>query len=462
MATLTKLAGSAVVLATLFWLAVAAAGEAPGTPGTTPADAGSPQAAQGAPATGQGPGAAAKEIRLVPWVDYTGDLWRRPALTGDWGGTRQQWMDKGLRFDLSLIQTIQGNWAGGTADKSPYQLNARYGIQLDTGKAGLWPGGMLVVRGESKYGKSNNPNTGALMPVNNLSLYPVPDDDVTSLTDVYAVQFLAEWVGLLVGKVTLHETNVFASKDDEQFMNTAFIFNAAPATTVPLNGLAFNVLLFPTKWLHVTTMVIDTEGTATRSGFDTVFKRGTSLLQVAEFIIKPFGLPGHQRIGWTYTDKSRIQLEQNPHLIIEAIITGSTAGLQRKSSDWSFIYDFDQYLYMVPGKPDQGFGLFGRIGVTDGKVNPIQQFYSIGLGGKGLIPGRDRDSFGVGYYYVVLSDKLPPLIRRGARDEQGVEIYYNVAVTPWLHIAPDLQIISPARKSVDTTVVAGVRVKIDF
>jgi porin len=406
--------------------------------------------------------AAAQEVRLVPWVDYTGDLWRRPALTGDWGGTRQTLMDKGVRFDLSIIQTLQGNWAGGTADKSPYQMNARYGIQLDTGKAGLWPGGMLVLKGESKYGNSNNGNTGGLMPVNTLSLYPAPQDDITTLSDLYAVQFLAEWVGLLAGKMTLKETNVFASKDDEQFLNAAFNFNLAPATTVPLNALVAGVILLPTKWLTITTMAIDSEGTATRSGFDTAFKRGTTVFQNWEFTIKPFGLPGHQRLGWSWSDKSRIQFGQTPRAIIGAIITDDTSGLARKDSDWSFVYDFDQYLYMVPGKADQGFGLFGRIGLTDGEVNPIQQFYSIGFGGKGLIPGRDRDSFGIGYYYVVLSDKLPQLIQNRSRDEQGVELYYNIAVTPWFHVTPDLQIISPARKSVDTTVVAGLRVKIDF
>ncbi|MFI5340141.1 MAG: carbohydrate porin [Candidatus Methylomirabilales bacterium] len=244
-------------------------------------------------------GAAAEEVRLVPWVDYTGDLWRRPALTGDWGGTRQTLMDKGLRFDLSFIQTLQGNWAGGTADKSPYQMNARYGIQLDTGKAGLWPGGLLVLKGESKYGNSNNGNTGALLPVNTLSLYPAPQDDITTLSDLYAVQFLADWVGVLAGKMTFHDTNVFASKDDEQFLNAAFNFDPAVATTIPLNALAAGVILLPTKWLTITTMAIDSEGTATRSGFDTVFKPGTSLYQMAEFSITPFGLPGHQRIGWT-------------------------------------------------------------------------------------------------------------------------------------------------------------------
>lgn len=41
-------------------------------------------------------------------------------------------------------------------------------------------------------------------------------------------------------------------------------------------------------------------------------------------------------------------------------------------------------------------------------------------------------------------------------------MYYNIAITPWCHVTPDLQIIDPARSSVDTTVVAALRVKIDF
>ncbi|HHT9111130.1 MAG TPA: carbohydrate porin [Candidatus Brocadiaceae bacterium] len=400
--------------------------------------------------------------RLVPWLDYTGGLWHSAGLTGDWAGTRQQLMDKVIRFDMSLIQTLQGNWTGGTDFDYPYQGNVRYGIQLDTGKAGLWPGGLFVARGETRYGNSNNLNTGALMPVNTVSLFPVPEKDVTALTDLYYMQFLAPWVGIMAGKMSMRETNVFASNETEQFMNTAFIFNPALATTVPIDALAGSVILRPTKWLTVPTMVFDSEGTADHSGFDTVFNRGTTVFQQAIIEIKPFGLAGHQRVGWTWSDKSRIQFEQNPWEIISAIITGSTAGLERKGHDWSFIYDFDQYVYTVPGKQNQGFGLFGRFGLTDGEVNPVQEFYSIGLSGKGLIPGRDNDSFGVGYYFLSISDKLPRIIEQRTQDEQGVELYYNIAITPWLHITPDLQVIEPVSKNVNTTVVAGVRMKIDF
>jgi carbohydrate-selective porin OprB len=32
------------------------------------------------------------------------------------------------------------------------------------------------------------------------------------------------------------------------------------------------------------------------------------------------------------------------------------------------------------------------------------------------------------------------------RDEQGVEAYYSFAVTPWMKLTPDIQVIRPAQK----------------
>jgi len=44
--------------------------------------------------------------RMIPVLDYSGDFWTRPALTGDWGGVRQDLMNKGIQFNLSLTQII--------------------------------------------------------------------------------------------------------------------------------------------------------------------------------------------------------------------------------------------------------------------------------------------------------------------------------------------------------------------
>jgi porin len=301
------------------------------------------------------------------------------------------------------------------------------------------------------------------MPVDMNALFPVPKQDKATLSELYYLQFLTPWLGVMAGKMSPRDANVFAHDETEQFMNIAFNINPVIGTTLPiLCTLAAGGILRPRDWFMLTTLALDSEGGCDKSGFDTVLKRGTSVIQTAEFTIKPFGLPGHQRVGWTWTDRSQIQFSQSPIDIIEAIITGSTAGLKREKKDWSVIYDFDQYLYLQPGSTDRGLGLFGRVGVGNKIVNPIQGFYSIGLSGKGLVPGREKDSFGIGYYYIHLSEELPRFIKKRGRDEQGGELYYNVAVTPWLHLTPDLQIIHPAAKKVNTTVVGGLRFKADF
>src|SRR5262245_47186449 len=51
----------------------------------------------------------------LPQIDnYSGDLWSRPALTGDWGGWRNTLAKKGINLDVDLVQDVQGLNAGGS------------------------------------------------------------------------------------------------------------------------------------------------------------------------------------------------------------------------------------------------------------------------------------------------------------------------------------------------------------
>ena len=75
-------------------------------------------------------------------------------------------------------------------------------------------------------------------------------------------------------------------------------------------------------------------------------------------------------------------------------------------------YNFDQYVYTEPGPEDRGVGLFGRLGFADDDVNSVERFYSIGVGGKGVIPGRGRDSFGGAFYYVEITDQFQDILAR--------------------------------------------------
>ena len=99
--------------------------------------------------------------------------------------------------------------------------------------------------------------------------------------------------------------------------------------------------------------------------------------------------------------------------------------------------------------------------MADDNTNPIERFYSIGVGGQGIIPGRDKDTFGIGYFYSELSDKLPSVFDV-LGDGQGVEMFYNAEIRPWLHVTADYQIIDSGLKTNETAHVFGLRVKTNF
>jgi porin len=419
------------------------------------------------------------EATLFPVPDFTSDIWKRAKLTGDWFGLRSKMASHGVQLDVDNVHTFQGVTSGGLDTTGRYLGNAEIVLKLDSQKMGLWPGGFLLVRGEAAFGTGVNAATGALLPVNTRPILSLPAKDEMVLSHVVFTQFLSEKFAVALGKLdtTGGDANEFAhGRGDDKFMNLAFSINPIALRTVPYSTLGMGLVFLPTKDWIMSFSAIDTEGTTTRTGFDTLFKDGTTLAAETRLTIRPFGLTGHQLISFMWSNGDFTSLGQDPRTLISSALLGTS--LKRESGSWAFMYNFDQYVYQKAEDPTQGFGIFGRFGISDGKANPVHQFYSFGFGGKGLIPTRGHDRFGIGYYYMKISgnlrDTFPPLLlnRVGLDHEQGVELFYNIAVTPWLHVTPDLQFVDAARnkspivtaggKSIGTAVVAGMRVKIDF
>jgi porin len=89
----------------------------------------------------------------------------------------------------------------------------------------------------------------------------------------------------------------------------------------------------------------------------------------------------------------------------------------------------------------------------------MHYFYSIGVGGKGVIPGRPLDQFGIGYYYLDIKNPTftgPLTTRSFLRDEQGFEAYYNIALLPWMKLTPNIQIVRPSQKDVVSVTTGGI------
>jgi len=75
--------------------------------------------------------------------------------------------------------------------------------------------------------------------------------------------------------------------------------------------------------------------------------------------------------------------------------------------------------------------------------------------------GQD-DRFGIGWYYLGLSDEFGPVLTALLDDGQGVELYYDIALTERCRLALDLQVVEPNSVGADTAVVLGIRSHVEF
>jgi porin len=402
---------------------------------------------------------------LWPVPDYTGDLKTRPALTGDWSGHRTKMAEKGITLSVNNVTTYQNILDGGRDEVDEVGGSLDYELHLDFQKMGLWPGAFVRLYAETQYGNFVNSQTGAALGVNLDGMLPLINDSTTTLTGAVFYQFLSENLGLFFGKVdTLDgDLNEFAhGRGNDQFLNQNLVFNSVTLLTTPVSayGGGFIVIL-PGENNIFSVAVLDPNGQPDEWDLGDTFEDGALLSAEMRLEVNPFGQKGHQLFGGTYSTSDYIMLEQNGRFpFLRYVLTGDSSHLEKDES-WCFYYNFDQYVYTEENDPRQGFGLFGRYGIADDKTSPIKQFFSLGIGGQGIIPGRDNDTFGIGYFYLELSDKVP-MLSNVLDDSKGVEIFYNIEVTPWLHVTPDFQIIEPSLKHIDKAYIAGLRVKIDI
>ncbi len=393
--------------------------------------------------------------------DYSKERKSRPTLTGRFG-VRTDLAEKGITFSVDSIHTYQNIVDGGTDSGGEYGGSNDYELYLDLGKMGLMPGAFVRIFGETKFGDFVNGNTGTGTAVNTDGLFPEISRQSSTLTAFTYYQFLSEWFALFAGKLDAldGDSNAFAgARGKKQFLNQNFVFNPVTLRTAPYSTLGGGALVvLPEERGTFNIAVLDPNGVPSKVGFDDAFDGGFVLASELKLNVKPFGLPGHQLFGGTWSSKDYTSLGQDlRRLYFEAIVTGIPPSLATSETSWSFYYNFDQYLYVEDEDPSQGIGIFGRFGIADKDTNPVENFYSLGVGGKGIIPGRDEDTFGLGYYYLNTSDKF-----RLAHEGQGFEAFYNVEIRPWLHITPDFQIIDSAVRSVETNFITGIRFKIDL
>lgn len=414
-----------------------------------------------------------------PKNPYAGDLRTRSRALGDLGGVRSKLAEKGITFDLFATQYYSRIVQAGIDQDSGFGGKLDYLLNVDGGKLGLAKGLFLNLHGETRYGESLNDVDGLISPSNLVLSLPKDNQNITALTGVKITQAFSENFVVFGGKInTLDDLPLRYSAElglggagRGGFQNTSLVFNPIAARTVPYSTAGGGFAILSEGQPLFTMTFLDPMERAT-IGLEDLFDRGVVYVPDLTFRTQFFGLPGIYDVSGTYSTASYTSVDPSAYLnVLGQRLRGRAQGLTparlgapREDNSWSVSGSFYQALFVRPDIENASMGAFGSVGLSDGNPNPVQFTASFGVGGRSLFRNRPIDVFGIGYFYTGLSDDFKRLTARFApqRDERGLEAFYNYAITPWARLSTDIQVILPSDKTVDTTVIGGLRFQVLF
>ena len=110
----------------------------------------------------------------------------------------------------------------------------------------------------------------------------------------------------------------------------------------------------------------------------------------------------------------------------------------------------------------EGWGIFGSLSFADPDTNPWKTSVAFGVGGRGVIPGRPNDLFGIGGFY---NDLTSSRLQTGTGFEEnytGMEAFYNFAITPAARLSANLQYLPSVEPGVDDSLMISGRLQFVF
>lgn len=384
-----------------------------------------------------------------------------PHLLGGKDGFRERLADAGVTILADNTGFYIGNTNGGFAQAFDYAGHGDYCVLADGGKLGVYDGLYLKLRAEHRYGETIVGNVGCFISPTLIADLPVYNSEELYLTNVLLTQELTDAFSVFAGKMdTLDgDMNAFAhGRGKTQFSNMGFVFNPIVGATVPYSTLGAGFVFHPEDGPMAMVTVLNSTDTTATSGFDTLFSDGMLLSAAVRLPTNFFDLPGHQLVGGTWNSRLYTSIAE-AYIPYPAVPTPSFRG------SWCLYWNFDQFLFVDTADATRGWGPFGRAGVADPNTSPINAFLSFGVGGNVLGRMRRDDTFGVGWYWASASPQIGTLITSQlgpVGDGQGVECFYNYALTPAVRITPDVQYVVPALRSAEPALIAGVRALVSF
>ena len=392
--------------------------------------------------------------------------WERPALLDGPGSPKQELRQRGIVFDGWLTQFYQGVVAGDGDREWQYGGKGDLIVTFDGGKIGFWKGLYVNVHQEWLYSEdANNQGDGSLFPVNTAMGFPRLggyDHD----TSIVVTQAFGEQFSVSIGKFNVLDiaakTPLMGGGGLDTFMNTAL---AAPISGVTPPYIVGGIATLKTQPAIFTLMVYDPRKAQDWDVVEHPFEEGTTTSLSITVPTKVAGLTGYYGVRGVYSSLDGLNLDNIPQLILPPADGAAVEADLHKDGYWYVSANMQQYLYQDRNNPALGWGLFAEAAISDGNPNPIQWHFFGGLAGNSLIPGRETDRWGIGYFYYGISDDLIDglgVIGLPIAEVQGMEAFYNYFITPWLRLTGDIQWIATGRADREDAVLTAVRLQTRF
>lgn len=410
--------------------------------------------------------------------------WNADTLTGDWGGARTRWSERGIDFEIGLRADFLANRSGGARRGRAYMDNWDIRLKADAAKLWGWTDTTAYLHVISQHGGRFNARiAGSFMGVDGI-------EAGTNTTKVFHAwlerTFFDRKLSLLAGLYPL-DSEFYLTEASGLFLHPGAGMAAEVAQTgvngpsiFPTSSVGVRARWRPATKLSLLAALVDGVPGNPRKprGTHVRFERGDGTLAIVELWLEPLEQDVVEPLQPERGVPQDAAVER--HERYEAV-SHYGVGYWRYSARFDDLADLDalgrpmrrvnrgayvfgeQTVYREAADPAQGLVLFARYGVASGDVNVLERSYSLGLRYRGLVPGRGEDELGILWGRGDAGAKFRQAAPVAA-SETVLEITYRARVRPWLAIQPVLQRIAhpgpdPARRDAR---VAGVRFEIAF
>ena len=431
----------------------------------------------------------------------------RGNLLGDMWGLRPALGTLGVTIGLQETSEVFGNATGGINRGAAYDGLTLMSLGLDTEKAFGWEGGTFNISALQIHGRNlSADNLGSLQTASGIEA-----NRATRLWELWYQQSLLNGaVDVKVGQQSIDQEFIGSSYSG-LFINTMMGWPLIPSVDLyaggpayPLSSLGARVRTQPIRNLTFLAGVFDDNPPggpfsddsqvrgAEQSGAR--FNTGTGALIIAEVqyaINQPavgdmdyghggHGLPGVYKLGAWY-DTAAFPDQRFDTTGLSLADPNSSGDPKMRHANWSVYGIFDQMVWQPDPDGPRSVGIFARIMGAPGDRNLANFSINTGISLKAPLPGRDDDTFGIGYGLAKVSSRAAQLdadqsaVSGGfpiRSSESFIEVTYQAQLAPWLAVQPDFQYVftpgggvqnsnNPSQR-ISNEAIFGVRTNITF